>query len=97
MDPRQKLKSKLKKKHEQRTGGSAGGAGGDLDIMDMLKNVNSILQTNPQMVRQVSKAVESMMGNQQLMDSLKNQIQHQTRDNSDAGEQPQASGNDITQ
>ena len=94
MDARQKLKSKLKKKREQRTGGSAGG---DLDIMDMLKNVNSILQTNPQMVRQVSKAVESMMGNQQLMDSLKNQIQHQTRDNSEAGEQPQASGNDITQ
>jgi len=94
MDSRQKLKSKLKKKREQRTGG---GAGGDLDIMDMLKNVNSILQTNPQMVRQVSKAVESMMGNQQLMDSLKNQIQHQTRDNSEADEQPQASGNDITQ
>jgi hypothetical protein len=94
MDARQKLKSKLKKKREQRTGGSAGG---DLDIMDMLKNVNSILQTNPQMVRQVSKAVESMMGNQQLMDSLKNQIQHQTRDNSEADEQPQASGNDITQ
>ena len=95
MDARQKLKSKLKKKREQRTGGN--GAGGDLDIMDMLKNVNSILQTNPQMVRQVSKAVESMMGNQQLMDSLKNQIQHQTRDNSEADEQPQASGNDITQ
>jgi hypothetical protein len=95
MDARQKLKSKLKKKREQRTGGS--GTGGDLDIMDMLKNVNSILQTNPQMVRQVSKAVESMMGNQQLMDSLKNQIQHQTRDNSEADEQPQASGNDITQ
>jgi hypothetical protein len=94
MDPRQKLKSKLKKKREQRTGGSAGG---DLDIMDMLKNVNSILQTNPQMVRQVSKAVESMMGNQELMESLKNQIQHQTRDNSEADEQPQASGNDITQ
>ena len=94
MDARQKLKSKLKKKREQRTGGSAGG---DLDIMDMLKNVNSILQTNPQMVRQVSKAVESMMGNQQLMDSLKNQIHDQTRDNSEADEQPQASGNDITQ
>jgi hypothetical protein len=94
MDPRQKLKSKLKKKREQRTGGSAGG---DLDIMDMLKNVNSILQTNPQMVRQVSKAVESMMGNQELMESLKNQIQRQTRDNSDADEEPHASGNDITQ
>jgi hypothetical protein len=96
MDARQKLKSKLKKKREQRTSGGSG-PGGDLDIMDMLKNVNSILQTNPQMVRQVSKAVESMMGNQQLMDSLKNQIQHQTRDNNDAGEQPEASGKDITQ
>ena len=95
MDSRQKLKSKLKKKREARTGG--GGPSDDLDIMDMLKNVNSILQTNPQMVRQVSKAVETMMNNQQLMDSLKSQLQHQTRDNNDEGEQPEASQKDITQ
>ena len=93
MDSRQKLKSKLKKKREARTGTTPG----ELDIMDMLKNVNNILRTNPQMVQQVNKAVESMMSNQQLMDSLKNQLQHHTRDNNDEGEQPEASGKDITQ
>jgi len=93
MDPKQKLKSKLKKKRDARSGT----ASGELDIMDMLKNVNNILQTNPQMVQQVSKAVESMMSNQQLMDSLKNQLQHQTRDNNAEGEQPEASGKEITQ
>jgi len=94
MDSRQKLKSKLKKKRQERTGGASPD---DLDIMDMLKNVNNILQTNPQMVRQVSKAVETMMSNQHLMDSLKNELQHQTRDNNAEGEQPEASVKDITQ
>ena len=95
MDPKQKLKSKLNKKREERTSGLAGGS--DLDIMDMLKNVNSILQSNPQMVRQVSKAVESMMGNQELMESLKTQIQEQTRVSNEEDEEPEASQKDITQ
>ena len=95
MDNKQKLKSKLNKKRDERTSGTAGGS--DIDIMDMLKNVNNILQSNPQMVRQVSKAVESMMGNQELMESLKNQIQEQTRESNDDDEEPDASLKETTQ
>ena len=94
MDPdaRTKLKAKLRKKTEERKNGNKvtlenlmgdGGLGGEMDIIKMMENVNRILQTNPQMVQQVSKCVSNVMNNKGLMESLVGQIQDQTLDNND--------------
>ena len=96
MDPdaRKKLKAKLRKKKEERTQGtkvtleklmnSANGTGGEeTDIMKMMENVNRILQSNPQMVQQVSKCVSNVINNKQLMESLAGQLQDQTLDSNE--------------
>jgi len=97
MDNRQKLKSKLRKKKEERLLGAASSPfeenfnAGETDIVKMMENVNKILKTNPQMVKQVSKCVSNVMGNKDLMEKLMGQLQDQTLDNKTVGEQTDAS------
>ena len=97
MDNRQKLKSKLRKKKEERLLGAVSSPfeenfnAGETDIVKMMENVNKILKTNPQMVKQVSKCVSNVMGNKDLMEKLMGQLQDQTLDNKTVGEQTDAS------
>ena len=97
MDNRQKLKSKLRKKKEERLLGASSSPfeenfnAGETDIVKMMENVNKILKTNPQMVKQVSKCVSNVMGNKDLMEKLMGQLQDQTLDNKTVGEQTDAS------
>jgi hypothetical protein len=74
MDNRQKLNEKIRKKKEARSGANMDPFNGETDISKMMENVNKILKTNPQMVKQISKCVTSIMKNSDLMESLTNQL-----------------------
>ena len=100
---REKLKAKLQKKKEARTGGGPSTDfafdGEQPDIVKMMENVNNILKTNPQMVQHVSKCVSNVMNNKTLLDSLVKQFQEadQTRDNNEPEEEQEASPKDVMQ
>ena len=72
------LREKIKKKRQQRTSPKPPEIplfdGGETDIVKMMDQVNKILQTNPQMVQQISKCVSNVMGNKELMESLAGQL-----------------------
>ena len=105
---RKKLREKLKKKREDRTNGATPPPplppvmDGEMDFVKMMDQVNKILKTNPEMVKQVSKCVSNVMSNQDLMKSLVDQVQldvqeDQTLHKSLFGEQLAASVNEPKQ
>ena len=79
MDNRKKLREKLKQKRENRSVNAPTPdipfLNGETDFVKMMDQVNKILKTNPEMVRQVSKCVSNVMGNPELMKSLVGQVQ----------------------
>ncbi len=93
-DAKQKLKSKLRKKKQERSGNPLNEFNSETDIVKMMESVNNLLRTNPQMVQQVSKCVSNVIGNKDLMDSLMNQFQDQTLDNNKEGASEDASENE---
>jgi len=44
------------------------------NIGNMMKEVNSILQTNPEMVKNVSKCVTNIFQNEELLNKIMNQM-----------------------
>lgn len=74
MENRQKLREKIRKKKESRAGGNTDPFNGETDITKMMENVNRILKTDPQMVKQISKCVSNIMKDKNLMDSLTNHL-----------------------
>ena len=84
MDNRKKLREKIKQKRENRTSGTVpvlpelpdqeSLLNGELDFVKMMDQVNKILKTNPEMVKQVSKCVSNVMANPDLMKSLVGQV-----------------------
>jgi hypothetical protein len=106
MDNKKKLREKLKKKRQERTSGATPEPppemDKEMDFVKMMDQVNQILKTNPEMVRQVSKCVSNVMSNPELMKSLAGQVGQdiqldQTLDNNLVGEQLDASVNDPKQ
>ena len=93
-DAKQKLKSKLRKKKQERSGNPLNEFNSETDIVKMMESVNNLLRTNPQMVQQVSKCVSNVIGNKDLMDTLMNQFQDQTLDNNKEGASEDASENE---
>ena len=49
----------------------------------MLNDVNKLLKSNPGMVKKVSKCVNDIMGNKELIESLTKQINIQTENESE--------------
>ena len=106
MDNKKKLREKLKKKRQERTSGATPEPppemDKEMDFVKMMDQVNQILKTNPEMVRQESKCVSNVMSNPELMKSLAGQVGQdiqldQTLDNNLVGEQLDASVNDPKQ
>ena len=84
MDNREKLRQKLKKKQQKRQNvlpdPEPEPEPANLDFAKMMDQVNNILKTNPQMVKQISKCVSNVMGNKDLMASLVNEVNQEIQD-----------------
>jgi hypothetical protein len=101
MDNKKKLKELLRKKRQQRKQNALETSFDELttdgtDIVSMMKQVNKILQTNPQMVKQISKCVSNVMENKELMASLTSQL-NQTLPSNSEGESSTAVEKESTQ
>jgi hypothetical protein len=94
-----KLKEKLKNKKKQRAGKATNTVpSSDPDILSMMEQVSSILRTNPDLVKQVSKCVSNVMNDKTLMNSISGKLQtDQTFDNNDTDEEPDAESKELRQ
>jgi hypothetical protein len=94
---KEKLKEKLKSKKKQRSLSArkdlstALKTSNEPDILSMMEQVNSLLRTNPELVKQVSKCVSNVMNDKTLMESLSGKIKDQTLDTNVEDEEPDAS------
>jgi len=81
-----KLKNKINAKKEKRENKASSGASSSTDevneesLFTMLNQVNQMLKQNPEMIKKVSKCVNSIFENKPLMDSLVNEIQTNVQD-----------------
>jgi F0F1-type ATP synthase delta subunit len=81
-----KIKSRLQKKLEKKNGKDPKNLKEKdefPDLFNMLNDVNKILKSNPGMVKKVSKCVNDIMGNKELIESLTKQINIQTENESE--------------
>jgi hypothetical protein len=75
--PKEILKKKLRQKRDSRKHGTKVpdfSTVGDGNIFDMLNQVNKMLKENPEMVKRVSKCVNSVFENKSLLESLVKEI-----------------------
>jgi hypothetical protein len=70
---RERLKKKINDKKKNRNGKQPVEP---TDIFSMLNQVNKMLKENPEMVKKVSKSVNSIFENKSLMDSIVNEIKN---------------------
>lgn len=86
---RQRLRKKLNKSDEPET----------QDFMNMFNQVNKMLKENPEMIKKVSKCVNNIFDNKELMNDLVKEIniQDQTLDKSNPVEQVDAVLNESKQ
>jgi len=77
MDPqKERLRKKLKDKKNKRAGAPPDLGNVDEEtLFTMLNQVNKMLKENPNMVKKVSKCVNSIFENKDLMSSLVNEIE----------------------
>ncbi len=96
-----KLKQKLKNKKKQRSskGTDVPQVNSDSpDILSMMEQVSSILRTNPDLVKQVSKCVSNVMNDKTLMDSITGKLQtDQTFDTNVSDDEPDAESKELRQ
>jgi 3-hydroxyacyl-CoA dehydrogenase len=80
-----RLRKKLKNKKESRTGKKdASPEKVDEDnLFNMLNQVNQMLKQNPNMVKKVSKCVNSIFENKDLMKSLVSEIESNVKESED--------------
>ena len=95
---KEKLKAKLKNKKAQRNNnaGIQPSFEDNTDIIQMMEQVNKILKTNPELVKQVSKCVSNVMNDKDILDKIKI-IQDQTLDKSEETDDCLASTNELRQ
>jgi hypothetical protein len=100
---RDRLKKKLNQKKKQRGKGSENVTGiaaldnDESNIFDMISQVQSILKSNPEMISKVNSCVNSLMGNQDLMNQLSSQLSSQTLASKSDSEQSDAVSNESKQ
>ena len=101
---RDRLKKKLNQKKKQRGKGSENVTGiaaldepDESNIFDMISQVQSILKNNPEMISKVNSCVNSLMGNQDLMNQLSSQFSSQTLASKSDSEQSTAVSNESKQ
>ena len=77
MDPertKKRLQKKLEKRRNKNNGNSIPEQSTDstesVDFMKMLNEVNKMFKTNPNMIQKVSKCVNNIMENKELMETL---------------------------
>jgi hypothetical protein len=71
--PHDRLKKKINNKKKNRTG-KPPDINDSSDIFNMLNQVNQMLKQNPEMVKKVSKSVNSIFENKALMESIVKEI-----------------------
>ena len=100
---RDRLKKKLNQKKKQRGKGSENVTGiaaldnDESNIFDMISQVQSILKSNPEMISKVNSCVNSLMGNQELMNQLTSSLSSQTLASNSDSEQSTAVPNESKQ
>ena len=75
---KERLRKKLNKKKKKDSPGTQDATPGTVDedsLFTMLNQVNKMLKTNPEMVKKVSKCVNSIFENKDLMSSLVSEIE----------------------
>jgi 3-hydroxyacyl-CoA dehydrogenase len=77
---KERLRKKLKNKKEQRSGKLNTEKVDEDNLFNMLNQVNKMLKENPQMVKKVSKCVNSIFENKDLMNSLVSEIESNVQD-----------------
>lgn len=86
-----RLKKKLKDKKNKRTGVSGSLPSfeddGEESLFNMLNQVNQMLKQNPDMVKKVSKCVNSIFENKDLMNSLVSEIEQNVESNKEVSEE----------
>jgi len=99
-----KTKDRLRKKLKNKSGKSDPEKIDEDNLFDMLNQVNKMLKKNPQMIKKVSKCVNSIFENKDLMSSLVSEIESnvqeedsQTLHNNSPEVEPEASLNDPVQ
>ena len=70
MDP-ERTKKRLQKKLNQRKGIKHEPEPEEKDFMTMMNEVNKMFKSNPSMINKVSKCVDKIMDNKELMNTLK--------------------------
>lgn len=98
---RKKLAAKKKKArnpNKQQMGDNPFGQSFSEDsIADMITQVNKMLKSNPDMIKQVSKCVNGIFENKDIIESIANNIQDQTLQSSSEGDLPTAESNESKQ
>ena len=83
MDPSSsKTKDRLRKKLKNKSGKSDPEKIDEDNLFDMLNQVNKMLKKNPQMIKKVSKCVNSIFENKELMSSLVSEIETNVQEDS---------------
>jgi hypothetical protein len=81
MDPSSsKTKDRLRKKLKNKSGKSNPEKIDEDNLFDMLNQVNKMLKKNPEMIKKVSKCVNSIFENKELMSSLVSEIETNVQD-----------------
>ena len=92
---KERLKKRLKKRQQDKTGIPVlDNQQEETDIFHMISQVQKILKSNPELVTKVSNCVNNLMGNEEMMKQLNEQIQKesdsQTLVASTSGDNPEA-------
>ena len=92
---KERLKKRLKKRQEEKTGIPVlDNQQEEPDIFHMISQVQKILKSNPELVNKVSSCVNNLLGNEEMMKQLNQQIQKesdsQTLDTSTSGDNVEA-------
>ena len=97
--PKEKLQKKLRQKSSRRNGNKSPPPPSEQpdDILKMMEQVSQLLKSNPELVKQVSKCVNTVMGDKNLMENLTGKIQDQVLVNSDEDEDDDASSKELVQ
>jgi hypothetical protein len=92
MDNTSKIKERLKKKLLKKGKKVKESDESETDLFQMLNKVNKMLKENPNMVKKVSKCVNSIFQNKDLMSTLTSEIGSKISLDSELNENIEASG-----
>lgn len=74
-----KTRERLQKKLRKKKGLPEKEPENEVNILEMMSQVKSILKTNPELVNKVSNCVSSLMSNSDIMNQLSSEIERATQ------------------